>query len=74
MASVSTSQEVSAIPEAMVLEEKTPDLLALLTAHVGANAPTVPLVVRPLVTPLKRRERGGKGLEGADKGEIVHSA
>lgn len=55
------------------MEEKTPDLLALLAAHVGGNAPTVPLVVRPLVTPSKGRERGGKGLEGADKGEIVHS-
>lgn len=46
-ASVSTSQEASNILEAIFLEEKTSDLLALLTAHVGANAPIVPVVPRP---------------------------
>ena len=31
----------------MVLEEKTLDLLALLTAHTGGNFPVVPIVPRP---------------------------
>ena len=31
----------------MVLEEKTFDLLALLTAHTGGNALIVPVVPRP---------------------------
>jgi len=44
IALVSTSQEVTNIPEAMVLEEKTPNLLALLTAHAGGNALTIPIV------------------------------
>lgn len=67
----------------MVLEEKTPDLLALLTAHVGDNTPTVP-VVPYLPTPAltrtpfddvteKKRKRG-KGLEGTEEGEIIHPA
>ena len=52
-AQISTNQEAFDIPEGMVLEEKTPDLLALLTAHAGGNAPAVPVVPRPptLVSP-----------------------
>jgi len=41
---VSTSQEASNISVAMVLEEKTPDLLALLTTHDGGDSPAVPIV------------------------------
>lgn len=57
-ASISTSQEASNIPEVMVLEVKTPDLLALLTAHVGGNAPTVLVVPRP-PTPAPTRAPSG---------------
>ena len=46
-AQVSTSREATNIPEVMVLEEKTPDLLALLTAHAGGNSPVVPVVPQP---------------------------
>lgn len=46
-AQVNTSQEATNIPKRMVLEEKTPDLLALLTTHVGGASPTVPMVPRP---------------------------
>lgn len=53
----------------MIIEEKTPDLLALLTAHDGGNAPTVPVVPQPPTpaskcapfgVPLRRKERGGR--------------
>ena len=38
-AQVSTSQEAANVLEAMVLEEKMLDLLALLTAHAGGDTP-----------------------------------
>lgn len=41
---MSTSQEASGTPKAMILEEKTLDLLALLTTHAEGNAPTVAVV------------------------------
>jgi len=44
---VSTSQEATNILEVMVLDEKTPDLLALLTAHAGGNSLMVPVVPQP---------------------------
>ena len=44
---VSTSQEAASVPKAMVLEEKTPDLLALLTTHTKGNASMVPIIPRP---------------------------
>lgn len=81
-ASVSTSQEASNIPEAIFLEEKTSDLLALLTAHVGANAPIVPVVPQPPTlapmcapscdAPQKKRKRG-KGSEAPEEGKIIRS-
>lgn len=43
-AQVSTSQEATGIPEAMVLEEKTLDLLALLTAHARGDTLVVPIM------------------------------
>ena len=46
-AQVSKSQEATNVPEAMVLEEKTLDLLALLTAHAGGDTLMVPIVPRP---------------------------
>ena len=46
-AQVSTSQEATKIPKAMVLEEKTPDLLALLTVHTEGNSPMVLVIPRP---------------------------
>lgn len=65
----------------MVLKEKTPDLLALLTAHVGGNAPVVLVVSRPstLAPPhpsaskvaKKKRKRGKPfGKDGSEEGEI----
>ena len=79
-ASISISQEAPDIPKAMVQEEKTLDLLALLTAHAGGNTPTVLVVPQPL-TPAptrvpfddateKKRKRG-KGSEGTEEGEIT---
>lgn len=46
-AHVSYSQEAVDVPEAMVLEEKTLDLLALLTTHNRGNALVVLIVRRP---------------------------
>ena len=43
-AQVSTNQEEANIPKGMVLEEKTPDLLALLSTHVGGASSAVPVV------------------------------
>ena len=64
-----------------MLEKKTPDLLALLTAHARAASPTIPVVPRPPTpTPThvsfsdvanKKRKRG-KGSKGAEEGEIIH--
>ena len=83
---VSTSQEGVNIPEGMVFEERTPDLLALLTAHArGASLP-ISVVPRPLTPTLTRasfsdaakkkrkKGQGGKGLEGTEEGEITHSS
>jgi len=67
-AQVSTSQEATNILEAMVLEEKTLNLLALLSAHVGGDALVVPIEPRPPTlapshvpttdAPEKKRKRG----------------
>lgn len=46
-AQVSTSQEAANIPEAMALEKKMSDLLALLTAHTRGYALEVPIVPWP---------------------------
>lgn len=43
-AQISTSQEALNAPEAMVFNEKTLDLLALLTAHVWGDTSMVPIV------------------------------
>ena len=63
----------------MVLEKKTPNLLALLTTHAEGNSPMVLVVLRPLTPTLaqvataeaveKKRKRG-KATEGSDEGEI----
>lgn len=81
IAQVSTNQKAIDIPEGMVLEEKTPDLLALLTAHTEGNSLVVPVVPRPpmLAPPLpstskateKKRKRGRQSeKESSKKGEI----
>ena len=67
------------IPEAMVLEEKMPDLLALLTAHVGGDTSVVPIVTWPPTpapshiptadAPNKKRKRG-KQTEDSEEREI----
>lgn len=79
---MSTNQEAPEIPEAMVLEEKTPDLLALLIAHVRGVSPAVFMVPQP-PTPAsarassgdatKKKRKKGKGSEGTKEGEIVRS-
>ena len=46
----------------MVLEEKTPDLLALLIAYVGGNAPVVLVVPRP-PTPILPHPTASKATE-----------
>ena len=79
-AQVSTNQEAANIPEGMVLEEKTPDLLALLIAHARGASPAIPVVPRPPTpTPThasssdaadKKRKRG-KGSKGAEEGESI---
>ena len=67
----------------MDFEEKTSDLLALLTAHVKGFSPVIAVMPRPPTpatartslaeaTNKKRKHgQGGKGSEGAEEGEIV---
>jgi len=73
-AQVSISQEATNIPKAMVLEEKTLDLLALLTTHVGGNSPVVPknprLPTLALAQAIKKKRKKGKATEGSKEGEI----
>ena len=66
----------------MGFEEKTPDLLALLTAHAGSSSPVVAMTPRP-PTPVttrtladvanKKRKwgQGGKGSKNTEEGEII---
>lgn len=79
VAQVSTSQEALNVTEAMVLEEKTLDLLALLTAHAGGDSPMVPIVPRPPTPALaqiatleatKKKRKRGKATKGTEEGEI----
>ena len=62
----------------MEFEEKTLDLLALLTAHTGGYSPVVKVVPRP-PTPSptdkkQKRAQCGKGTEGAEEGEVTQSS
>lgn len=59
VAQVSTSQEVADVPEAMLLEEKTLDLLALFITYAGGNTLVVPIVPQPL-------NFDGNGNKGSD--------
>lgn len=74
-----TSQEASNIPEAMVLEVETPDLLAPLTTHVGGDSPMVPIVPRPPTPTLthaltvdvaEKKRKKEKATKGSEEGEI----
>lgn len=70
----------------MGFEEKTLDLLALLTAHVGGSSPAVPVVTRPhtptpthtssveAIDKKRKRVHGGKGPKGNEEGEITQSS
>ena len=70
----------------MGFEEKTPDLLALLTAYTGGSTPAVVVVPRPPILALTRassadainkkrkRAQGGKDNEGVKEGEVTHSS
>ena len=80
-AQVSTNQEVSNIPKEMVLEEKTPYLLALLTAHAEGDSPVVLIVPRPPTLALahaaiadvtKKKRKRGKKTEGSEEEEIPY--
>lgn len=73
-AQISTNQEEANILEGMVLGEKTPDLLALLTAHVGGASLVVPVPQPPTLAlavvsfgdaanKKRKRGQGGKGSE-----------
>lgn len=65
----------------MVLEVKTPNLLALLIAHAGGDSPMVLIVPRPPTLALayaatidvteKKRKRG-KTTKGSEEEEIPH--
>ena len=65
----------------MVLEEKTPDLLALLTTHAEGDYPAMLIIPQPPTpTPAhaattdvteKKRKRG-KTAEGSKEGKIPH--
>ena len=67
----------------MVLEEKTPDLLALLTTHPGGAFPTILVMPRPPTpTPTiassgdvadkkRKKGQGGKGYEDVEEGEVT---
>ena len=65
----------------MVLEEKTLDLLALLTTHAGGDSPAMPIIPQPPTPTLahaattdvteKKRKRG-KTVEGFKEGKIPH--
>lgn len=85
-AQVSSSQEGTNIPEGMGFEEKTPDLLALLTVHAGGSSPIVMVVPQPPTPALMRassvdatnkkrkRAQDGKGTEGPEEGEVTQSS
>ena len=79
VAQVSTRQEATNVPEVVVLEEKTSDLLALLTAHARGNSPVVPIVPRPptpalaqvaIAEVVEKKRKRGKAIEGLEEGEI----
>ena len=70
----------------MGFEEKTLDFLALLIAYIGGISLAIPVVPRPPTLALvrasfgdaakKKRKKGqcGKGLKGAEEGEITRSS
>ena len=76
---VSTSQEATNNPEAMVLEERTPNLLALLSTHAKGDALVIPIVPRPptlapshvpTANALEKKRKKGKQIEDSEEGEI----
>lgn len=80
---VSTNQEATNIPEGMKIEEKIPDLLALLTTHTGGSSLAVAVVTRPptpaptrmssvnTVDKKWKRAQEGKGNKGAEEREVI---
>ena len=69
----------------MGFEEKTPDLLALIMAHVGGSSLAVAVTWPPTLAAThtspadaedkkRKRAQGGKGAEGIEEGEILHSS
>lgn len=85
-AQVSANQEATNILEGMGFKEKTPNLLALLTAHTGGSSLAVPVVTwPPTPTPTRtsfvevadkkwKRAQRGKDLKGAEEGEVTQSS
>ena len=70
----------------MRFEEKTPDLLALLTSHAGGSSLAMLVLTRhptPALTHAssmeatnkkQKRVQGGKGTEGVEKGKVTQSS
>jgi len=70
----------------MGFEEKTPDLLTLLTAHVWGSSPAVAMVPQPPTSiaahmssadvgdKKRKRAQGGKGADGTEEREITQSS
>ena len=70
----------------MKFEEKTPNLLALLTTYTGSVSPAISVVPRPPTLALvcasfddatekkRKKGQGGKGPKGVEEGEITHSS
>ena len=70
----------------MVLKEKTPDLLELLTAHAGVTSPAVPVVPQPptpapthsssgdAVNKKRKKVQKGKGFKDAEEGKVTSSS
>ena len=79
---ISSSQEPSEVPEAMVLQRrKDTSLLELLESHTGGSTlevvfqpqpPTLlPIHTSPFEQPKKKRKREKKGKETSEEGEIA---
>ena len=85
-AKVSANQEAINILERMGFEEKTPDLLALLTAHARGSFLPMPVVTwsstpAPTRTSFveavdkkRKRAQGGKDIEGVEEGKVTQSS
>lgn len=89
LAQTNSSQEEAHTTEGMGFKEKTPNLIALLKAHVGSASlvvPRIPIAPRPPTPALRRassndivdkkrkRDQESKDPEDAEEGEVTHSS